>query len=83
MTIEFVDGVSVSDESLFLLDGFDGATSFDTWCPSVNFFPDSDTASAWAKQEKLGGDVVTIGEVAEAAGQVWTPVVAALGPADG
>ena len=76
MTIRFVEGASVSDESLFLLDGFDATNSLETWCPSVNFFPDSDTATAWAKQQNIKGDVVTISQVAEAAGQVWTPVVA-------
>ena len=83
MTIKFVNGVSVSDESLFLLDGFDAANSVETWCPNVNFFPDSDTASAWAKEKQFDGDVVTISEVTEAAGQVWTPVVAGLGAGDG
>lgn len=82
ITIRFAAGATASDESLFLLTGFDATNALETWCPSVNFFPDSDTASAWAEQHKLEGDVVTISQVAEPAGKVWTPVVAGIAAGD-
>ena len=83
LEIRFVNGESLSDPSLFILGGFDGRDSVESWCPNVNFFTNADDATAWADSHHLHGDVVSISQIAENAGAVWRPVVTDLGPANG
>jgi alkylmercury lyase len=83
LEIRFVNGECLSDPSLFILGGFDGGDSVESWCPSVNFFATADDATAWADGHHLEGEVVSIGQIAENAGAVWRPVVTELGPANG
>jgi alkylmercury lyase len=83
MTIEVVDGISASDPILFILGGFDGLTSVQAWCPSVNFFNDRASAVEWANSNNLDGQVVAASEVEKSAGEVWAPVVAGIGVTDG
>ena len=83
LEIRFVIGQCLSDPCLFVLGGFDGRDSVESWCPSVNFFANADDATAWADSHHLEGDVVSISQIAENAGAVWRPVVTELGPANG
>lgn len=76
--IHFDEGAAKSDRFLFLLEGFDGVNSFESWCPNVNFFVTKDDAVSWVEKSGLAGDVVTIGEISERAGEIWSPVVAGL-----
>lgn len=79
MRIEFVAGRAVSDHTIFILDEFDGADVYESWCPNVNFFSTAEDAEAWASERGLTGEVVKIDEIHEAAGAIWEPVVEGAG----
>lgn len=83
LEIRFEDGAGVSDHTLFILAGFDGINSVESWCPSVNFFAKPDDATAWARDRGLEGNVVSIGQIADSAAEIWGPVVIEVGPVDG
>lgn len=75
LQIQFDMGITESQSALFIAGGYDGTDVFESWCPNINFFTTSELAHAWASNEGIEGDVVTIAEVAEAAGAIWATVV--------
>lgn len=83
LEIQFIDGESQSNLRLFILGEFDETTSYEDWCPNVNFFANSNDATLWARTHQLDGDVVTISEIADDAGEIWRPVVADVGATSG
>lgn len=83
LEIRFVDGASLSDESLFILGDFDAVNTVETWCPSVNFFASRQEATSWAEGHHLEGDVVSISQIAQSAEEMWRPVVTELTPVNG
>lgn len=79
MRIEFVDGQAMSNHTIFILGGFDGADAYESWCPNVNFFATARDAESWASERGLTGEVVAVDQIREAAGAIWEPVVAGVG----
>lgn len=78
LDIRFVGGVSQTDTVLFILDGFDPRSSLETWCPSVNFFTNAQTAAQWVKENWMSGDIVPVKQITSDAAQIWKPVVSDL-----
>lgn len=76
LTIEFVDGRAVTDHSIFILSDVEAPVIYESWCPNVNFFSSHDAAGQWASENALDGQVLSVGDIAEAAGAMWEPVVA-------
>ena len=75
LEIGFTNGDTDSDITLFIAAGYDGVDVFGSWCPNINFFSTSEQAKAWAAQNGLDGDVLSIPEVSEAASAIWAAVV--------
>ncbi len=73
--ISFKGGKPEGDTTLFILGGYDGGNVVEDWCPLVNFFATRDAAEAWVEAEGVEGDVVTVGQIASDATDMWRPVV--------
>ncbi len=73
--IPFTGGKPGGDTTLFILGGYDGGNVVEDWCPLVNFFATRDAAEAWVEAEGLEGDIVTVGQIASDATDMWRPVV--------
>ena len=54
------------------------ASVVETWCPTVNLFPDATAAEAWAAASGATGRAVPVAELADEATAMWTPITAAL-----
>lgn len=80
---QFQEGVTESQTALFVAGGYDGTDVIESWCPNINFFATPELAHAWASEKGIEGDVVTIPEVAEAAGGIWATVVNGVAPRQG
>jgi hypothetical protein len=75
--IEFVDGQSQGDATLFILGGYDGGNVREDWCPLVNFFDTHRDAEAWVADRDVTGDIVSVGQIAADATAMWRPVTGA------
>lgn len=59
------------DSVVFMPDHQTGASVIDTWCPSVNFFPDASAAARWAAEAGLVGRHVSLTVASAAASELW------------
>ena len=75
--IEFVDGQSQGDATLFILGGYDGGNVREDWCPLVNFFGTHRDAEAWVADRDVTGDIVSVRQIAADATAMWRPVTGA------
>lgn len=79
VTVEFAtDGTTESSAVVFIADGFGDDLVADTWCPTVNLFPDSDAAMAWADSAGIGGRPVTVNDLIADASAMWEHVTTLL-----
>lgn len=78
--INFTDGHPDGDATLFILGGFDGGNVVEDWCPLVNFFTNRTDAQAWATNNGLDGDIVSVSDITEGATAAWRPVVDTTSP---
>ena len=78
LDIRFVKGISETEVVLFILEGFDPRSSLETWCPSVNFFPTTESAEQWVRENGMSGDIIPIDQITGNAARVWKPVVSEL-----
>lgn len=71
------DGPADGDAVVFIADGYGTDSVVETWCPSVNLFPDAPAAEAWARAHVVTGRPVAVSELAVDAVAMWAPIVAA------
>ncbi len=60
---------------ILLSDGYGEAPIVDNWCPTVNLFPESDTALRWAANRGISGRAVPVADLMADAIAMWAPVV--------
>ncbi|WP_052422772.1 organomercurial lyase [Nonomuraea candida] len=60
---------------LFIAEQTPVASVVDQWCPLVNFFPDSESARAWATGTGAGGRTLGLTEAAQYATRLWRPLI--------
>lgn len=68
-------GPTDGDAVVFIADGYGSDSVVETWCPSVNLFPDATSAYAWARAHDVTGRPVAVSELAVDAAAMWAPVV--------
>lgn len=73
--IPFENGIPDADAHLFILGGFSEGNAREDWCPQVNFFASRHDAEVWAKANNIGGDIVSVTDIAAEAAEMWKPVV--------
>lgn len=71
------NGISDSVAVVFVADGYGSDSVFETWCPTVNLFPDRTTAQTWAKAHDVSGQPVAVAALAADAAALWAPLVSA------
>ncbi|MPQ96888.1 hypothetical protein GB931_02910 [Modestobacter sp. I12A-02628] len=72
--VQFTDGhptAGALDSVVFMPDHQAGAPVIDSWCPSVNFFPDADAAERWAAGAGVRGRQVSLPVATAAASDRW------------
>ncbi len=75
VTVEFKeDGSTDSSAVVFIADGFTDDSVVDTWCPTVNLFPDTTAATTWAESTGITGNPVAIADLMPNAAQMWDHV---------
>ena len=73
--VEFTaDGPEETDAVVFIADGYGSDSVVETWCPTVNLFPDADAANAWATRHGVSGFPTPVPDLADDAAAMWTPV---------
>jgi Alkylmercury lyase len=77
LTVAFTAaGPHPTDAVVFMADGFGSDSVVETWCPTVNLFPDAGTALGWAATHGVAGTPIAVSELASDAAAMWAPVVA-------
>lgn len=71
-------GLAATQTVVFVADGYGDAPVVETWCPTVNLFPDATAAEAWAAASGATGRAVPVAELADEATAMWTPITGAL-----
>ncbi|MFV1990050.1 MAG: organomercurial lyase [Acidimicrobiales bacterium] len=75
LTVEFTAaGPQDTDAVVFMADGYGSDSVVETWCPTVNLFPDSATANTWAAEHGVTGNAIPVADLAKDAAAMWAPV---------
>jgi len=71
-TVNFNEGGETDSSAVvFIADGFADGRVVDDWCPTVNLFPDTRAASAWAEANDVTGRSVSIPDLMPDATAMW------------
>lgn len=79
LTVTFTaEGPAPTAAVVFMADGYGSDSVVDTWCPTVNLFPDADAADTWAEAHGVSGRPIPVEQQARSAAEMWIPVAAAV-----
>jgi len=75
--MEFADGIPQDKKQLvFMADVQSNSALCEGWCSRVNFFTSAQSAEVWGQTNGLAGSLVSVGNLAPVAVEVWSRLLA-------